>query len=144
MSSSFGTSYYFSSAVYTVEGPQFLEEAKTVVADYLKSAVKSPDSLLTQTASMFDGRLSSLIAYIANSGWNILDSQGYDMSDKSTNLMEFWAQEHQKHSGMDEHIHGAGAQLVGFYFLTALTKRQGLFSQTQIKLRSRLTYHRKT
>jgi len=117
MASSFGTSYYFSSAVYTAEEPQFLDEAKTVVADYVKGGVKSPDGLLIQTGGMFDGRLEGLIKYIAQSGWNILDSQGYDMSDKTTNLMEFWAQKHQKHSGMDEHIHGAGAQLVGFYFL---------------------------
>lgn len=117
MASSFGTSYYFSSAVYTAEEPQFLDEAKTVVADYLKNSVKSPDGLLIQTASMFDGRLEGLIKHIAQSGWNILDSQGYDMGDKSTRLMEFWAQEHQKYSGMDEHIHGDGAQLVGFYFI---------------------------
>lgn len=117
MASSFGTSYYFSSAVYTAEEPQFLDQAKTVVADYLKSSVKSPDGLLIQTASMFDGRLEGMIKHIAQSGWNILDSQGYDMSDKSTKLMEFWAQEHQKYSGMDEHIHGDSVQLVGFYFL---------------------------
>lgn len=117
MSSSFGTSYYFSSAVYTAEELQFLSEAKTVVSDYLKSATKEPNGMLTQTSNMFDGRLESMIKYIAQSGWNILDSQGYDMGDKSTRLMEFWAQEHQKHSGMDEHIHGDGAQLVGFYFI---------------------------
>jgi hypothetical protein len=117
MASSFETSYYFSSVVYTIEEPQFLDEAKTVVADYLKSGVKSPDGLLIQTASLFDSRLSSLVAHIAQSGWNILDSQGYDMSNRSTHLLEFWAQEHQKYSGMDEHIHGDGAQLVGFYFL---------------------------
>jgi len=117
MASSFETSYYFSSVVYTIEEPQFLDEAKTVVADYLKSGVKSPDGLLIQTASLFDSRLSSLVTHIAQSGWNILDSQGYDMSNRSTHLLEFWAQEHQKYSGMDEHIHGDGAQLVGFYFL---------------------------
>ena len=117
MASSFETSYYFSSVVYTIEEPQFLDEAKTVVADYLKSGVKSPDGLHIQTASLFDSRLSSLVTHIAQSGWNILDSQGYDMSNRSTHLLEFWAQEHQKYSGMDEHIHGDGAQLVGFYFL---------------------------
>lgn len=117
MLSNVGASYYFSSAVYTVEAPQFLDEAKTVVADYLAKSEKTPDGLLTQTEGMFDGRLNSLSAYTAQFGWDILNSQGYEMGDKTTHLIDFWAQEHQKYSGMDEHIHGAGAQLVGFYFL---------------------------
>jgi hypothetical protein len=117
MSSNFGVSYYFASVVYTVEEPQFLDEAKTVVAEYLKNSEKTPDGLLKQTASLFDGRLESLATHISQSGWNILNSQGYNMSDKTTHLTDFWAQEHQKYSGMDEHVHGYGAQLVGFYFL---------------------------
>jgi hypothetical protein len=117
MASNFGISHYFSSAVYTADEPQFLEEAKAVVAEYLKASVKTPNSLLTQTALLFDSRLDPMITHIAQSCWDVLASQGYDMVDKSTHLLEFWAQEHQKYSGMDEHIHGSGAQLVGFYFL---------------------------
>ena len=32
---------------------------------------------------------------------------------------EMWCQEHYKHSAMDQHVHGAGSQMVGFYFLEA-------------------------
>ena len=28
-----------------------------------------------------------------------------------------WTQEHYKHSSMEQHVHGYGAQIVGFYFL---------------------------
>jgi hypothetical protein len=33
--------------------------------------------------------------------------------------MEMWTQEHHKHSSMDQHTHGYGSQIVGFYFLEA-------------------------
>jgi hypothetical protein len=39
------------------------------------------------------------------------------MTGASTFFTEMWTQEHHKHSLMEQHVHGNGAQLVGFYFL---------------------------
>ena len=39
------------------------------------------------------------------------------MQDKVTTFTEMWTQEHHKHSAMEQHVHGFGAQIVGFYFL---------------------------
>ena len=45
--------------------------------------------------------------------------QGYAMDNFLIGFTEMWTQEHHKHSAMDQHIHGFGAQIVGFYFLEA-------------------------
>jgi uncharacterized protein (TIGR02466 family) len=54
--------------------------------------------------------------YVSQTAWNILDSQGYDMSRLVTYFQEMWAQEHSQYSGMDQHVHGAGSQISAFYF----------------------------
>jgi uncharacterized protein (TIGR02466 family) len=41
------------------------------------------------------------------------------MQDKVVSFIEMWTQEHHKHSAMDQHVHGFGSQIVGFYFLEA-------------------------
>jgi hypothetical protein len=55
--------------------------------------------------------------FIAQAAWDILDSQGYAMQHFSTYFTEFWCQEHHKHSAMEQHVHGYGSQIVGFYFI---------------------------
>jgi len=57
--------------------------------------------------------------FVGGTAWNILNEQGYAMQDKVVSFTEMWTQEHHKHSLMDQHIHGYGAQIVGFYFLEA-------------------------
>ena len=66
-----------------------------------------------------DPRLVEFAQFIGGTAWNILNEQGYAMQDKSTTFMEMWTQEHYKHSAMDQHVHGFGSQIVGFYFLEA-------------------------
>jgi uncharacterized protein (TIGR02466 family) len=39
------------------------------------------------------------------------------MANLTTYFTEFWCQEHYKHSMMEQHIHGNGSQIVGFYFI---------------------------
>jgi uncharacterized protein (TIGR02466 family) len=38
------------------------------------------------------------------------------MENFTTQFSEFWCQEHYKHSSMEQHVHGYGSQIVGFYF----------------------------
>jgi hypothetical protein len=65
----------------------------------------------------YDSRMKQFSNYVAQTGWNILTEQGYSTSELETYFSYMWCQEHHKNSSMDQHIHGSGAQLVGFYFL---------------------------
>ena len=66
------------------------------------------------------GKISSIksfIDYVGYTSFNALISEGYDMSKFSVVFQEMWLQEHHKFSAHEEHVHGFGAQMVGFYFL---------------------------
>jgi uncharacterized protein (TIGR02466 family) len=113
---------YFPSIVYTVKQLDFLDITSLVVKERLEDAkassklnevypVRMTDSLIG------DDRLLNLARFISEAAWNILNDQGYDMNNFETFISEFWAQEHHKHSGMEQHVHPYGVVLSGFYFL---------------------------
>jgi Putative 2OG-Fe(II) oxygenase len=114
---------YFPSTIYTIKKPEFLHTVKSISMDALTKRKKEQPKLdpiypLYQTDNLFnDPRISEFANYVGATGWNILQSQGSDMTNKNVFFMEMWCQEHHRHSAMDEHVHGFGAQLVGFYFL---------------------------
>jgi uncharacterized protein (TIGR02466 family) len=66
-----------------------------------------------------DPRAAEFTNFVGSTAWNILSGQGYNMQNKTTTFLEMWTQEHHKHSSMDQHTHGFGSQIVGFYFLEA-------------------------
>jgi hypothetical protein len=66
-----------------------------------------------------DPRIAPFSQFIADTAWNILQDQGYAMQNFRTSFIEMWTQEHYKVSGMEQHVHGFGSQIVGFYFLEA-------------------------
>lgn len=115
--------WHFPSIVYSVKAPQFLNSARTVVTEALadrKKEIKKLDEIypLIMTGNLNnDPRMLELANFIAQSSWEILDSQGYAMGEMSTYFTEFWCQEHHKHSAMEQHVHGYGSQIVGFYFI---------------------------
>ena len=115
---------YFPSLIYIVEEPKFLDNARTVAREYLKEARKNQGNTLHKLYPVVmsntfqnDLRVEELVQYTAQAGWNILDSQGYDMQHYNVYVQDFWAQEHHEHSHNEEHIHPFGAQLTGFYML---------------------------
>ena len=115
---------YFPSMVYVIEEPRFLDNARTVAREYLKEARKSYGPSLNKLYPVVmsntfqnDPRVADLVQYTAQAGWNILDSQGYDMQQFNVYVQDFWAQEHYEHSHNEEHVHPFGAQLTGFYML---------------------------
>jgi len=114
--------YYFPTAIYSVMKPEYLQKAQEVCAEYVEKA-KLKNTQLDELYPVYqtenfpnDPKIKELSDYILNVSWDILDSQGYDMSNMRTYFDEFWCQDHSKHSGMDQHIHGFGTQIVGFYF----------------------------
>jgi len=114
---------YFMTSIYKIERPDLLADAKIVAKnalDKIKKEVPKLDPIfpLYQTYDILsDPMIESLAKYIVDVSFDILAEQGYDMSNKRTYYTSMWVQEHFKHSAHEEHIHGAGAQIVGFYFL---------------------------
>ena len=113
---------YFPSLVYIIEKLEFLNDAKAACKKAVakrKKDVKKLDEIypVYMTDNLFEYKgMDKLSAYIAQTAWNILNEQGYAMNNFSTVFSEFWCQEHYKHSAMDQHIHGFGSQIIGFYF----------------------------
>jgi hypothetical protein len=111
--------HYFSTPIYRIEVPGFIEEILPVFDEYVSKSHQCNDKHLAKmTANMAgDERILPFATYVIESSWNILASQGYRMNDKLTYFHSLWGQEYGKMGGMDEHVHNDGVQLVGFYFL---------------------------
>jgi uncharacterized protein (TIGR02466 family) len=114
--------YHFPTAMYVIDRPDFLDAVNTVSEEYL--ALVRKDRELNEiypvymTDSYFaDERMKEFTEFVGMSAWSILSEQGYAMQDKAVTFMEMWTQEHHKHSSMDQHVHGYGSQITGFYFL---------------------------
>jgi len=115
--------WHFPTLIYSVKAPQFLGAAKTVVTEAIAKKKKETKKLneiypfITTGNLNNDPRMLDLANFIAQSAWEILESQGYAMQELSTYFTEFWCQEHHKHSSVEQHVHGYGSQIVGFYFI---------------------------
>lgn len=114
--------YYFPSAVYCIENTDFLQDAKAACEIAIEKQKK--DQPLNEiypvymTGNLFDyDGMDKFAEYVGQTAWNILSEQGYKMDSYTTIFTEFWCQEHHKHSSMEQHIHGFGSQIVGFYFV---------------------------
>ena len=114
---------HFPTVIYSIKAPQFLDVTREVVGEALaikKKEIKKLNEIypLLMTGNLNgDPRMLDLSNFIAQVSWDILDSQGYAMQHFSTYFTEFWCQEHHKHSAMEQHVHGYGSQIVGFYFI---------------------------
>jgi uncharacterized protein (TIGR02466 family) len=114
--------FHFPCPIYLIERPDFLESVKNVAKENLekiKEAQKINDVYPVVMSENFfnDEKISKFCSFVGATAWNILNEQGYAMDDKSVSISEMWAQEHHKSSSMEQHTHGYGAQIVGFYFL---------------------------
>jgi hypothetical protein len=109
--------YLFPSIVYSVDKPEFLMTVSIVIDRYLREKSSKIDRFVTMTADFSaEPEIEEFAQYVSQTAWNILDSQGHDMSKLVTYFQEMWAQEHSQYSGMDQHAHGVGSQISAFYF----------------------------
>ena len=113
---------YFPCPVYLIERPDFLEVVQSVSEEGLAAQRKTQDLNeiypMVMSGNFFgDPRITKFSEFVGGTAWNILNEQGYAMQDKVVSFTEMWTQEHHKHSAMDQHVHGFGSQIVGFYFL---------------------------
>jgi uncharacterized protein (TIGR02466 family) len=116
------TAHHFSCPIYVIDRPDFIESVQLVSNDLLKIAREKTNldeiyPVLMTENYYADARVTDFSKFVGATTWNILSEQGYAMQDKVVSFMEMWTQEHHKHSSMDQHIHGYGSQIVGFYFL---------------------------
>jgi len=114
--------FHFPCPVYLIERPDFIESIATVSDESLAKqyAERQLDEIYPVMMSgtfADDPRVKSFAEFVGGTAWNILNEQGYAMQDKVVTFTEMWTQEHYKHSSMEQHVHGFGAQIVGFYFL---------------------------
>lgn len=114
--------HHFSCPIYSMQRPDFLEAVTTVSEEYLAVARKNQtlNDLypVHMTENYFnEGRIRAFAEFVSGTAWNILNEQGYAMQDNVVSFMEMWSQEHYLHSAMDQHVHGYGSQITGFYFL---------------------------
>ena len=114
--------YHFPCPIYLIERPDFLEVVNTVSEEALIEARKTQELNeiypVHMTGNYYaDPRLAVFSQFVGATAWNILNEQGFAMQDSSVSFKEMWTQEHFKHSAMDQHVHGFGSQIVGFYFL---------------------------
>ena len=116
------TLFYFPCAVYQSMKPEFIPLASELSDEYLKKVGNKSncDGLYPVDMSLGfqdDSRAEPLTDYIKKTAYGILSSQGFNMSYFNIRLHELWCQEHHKYSNQEEHIHGFGNQITGFYFL---------------------------
>lgn len=114
------TSFLFSSSVYFYYKPEYLFSVNKVSENNLKKISNVVDDVypVRMTSNFFDDpSISGFVNFVGNTAWSILDDQGYAMNHYEVFFNEMWTQEHHKHSLMEQHIHGLGSQIVGFYFL---------------------------
>ncbi len=130
------TSPIFQSAVYRAEAPQFLDETNRACDPHIQ---KAKDDMLKQISDrenkakrpigdiglsyhtenlMNKNELYQLKRFIKSTSENILDSQGYDLTNYELKFTELWAQEFANKGGghHDTHIHWNN-HMSGFYFL---------------------------
>lgn len=128
MANRLAVEYHFPTAFYSIAKPEFLDTAKFVSKEYLNKAKKEKpkDKLMDKLFPVVmsntfadDERVRDLVMYVAQTSWNILNEQGHDMRNQEVYIMDFWAQEHHMRSANEEHVHGFGAQITGFYVLEA-------------------------
>ena len=118
----FTPSSYFSTTIYTINKPEYLNSVALVSNEALDASRKQQEMNETYPVVMSvgmtgDSRIYDFEQFIAQAGWTVLDNQGYDMNNFVTYVSELWCQEHHKYSSMEQHIHPYGVVLSGFYFL---------------------------
>jgi len=114
----------FASPIYSIYKPEFLAVTNQVADEFIEKRQSNAELNSNYPAYMtenldYDERMFAFGGYVSQTAWNILEDQGYKVRNLRTSISEMWCQEHHKHSMMEQHTHGNGAQIVGFYFLNA-------------------------
>ena len=112
---------YFTTKVYAIKKPEFLDMVKKVSGEYLHKAherLGEGQHMTVMTENFYhETSVAPFAEYVSQTAWNILQSQGYAMDKLVTFFAEMWTQEHNAFSDMAYHVHNLGSQISAFYFL---------------------------
>lgn len=113
---------YFPSSVYVANRTDFLPSVKSVYEDYYNKAKVNGkmDELypMLQTNNFYhEPKIKDFTKFVADTAWDILRSQGFNMDNKGTYFTEMWGHHYKKFGGMEQHVHNSNVQIAGFYFL---------------------------
>ena len=116
------TEFHFPCPIYLIDKPEFLESVSAVSEEFLAQNRKPETASDLYPVCMSgnyadDPRIKDFAEFVGNTAWNILNDQGYAMDMFDLTFTEMWTQEHHRQSSMEQHVHGYGALIVGFYFL---------------------------
>ena len=122
MNTQLDVAYHFPCPIYLIERPDFLASVMEVSEESLakQHQERQLDEIYPVMMSdnyAHDPRIAEFVEFVGATSWNIMNEQGYAMQNFVMSFSEMWTQEHHKHSAMEQHTHGYGAQIVGFYFL---------------------------
>jgi len=135
------SSIYFSSPIYSIEVPEWVNYTNKICDKYLKKVKKNNVKIIKErekklgkkigdhgmshhsTSLIGDPALKELQEYIGATSWNCLDHMGYDLTNYELFWTEFWVQEFSKKGGghHEGHIHYDN-HISGFYFLKCSEK----------------------
>lgn len=119
MSNDFEAIKLFPTVIYKTSSLEQIDAVRAAGIESLKPEIGLNElypSLMSADLTQ-DERVFTFAKHVIQTAYNILVAQGYNMEGKQTVFQYMWMQEHNKSSGMEQHIHNNGAQLVGFYFL---------------------------
>ena len=140
-------SVYFSSPVYSIEIPEWVDDVNKVCDKYVKDAKKNNAKNIKEREKKFgkkigdhgmshhstslvgDSGLKELQEYIGATSWNVLDHMGYDLKNYELFWTEFWVQEFGEKGGGHHEGH------------TQIYSSNKLLPPTQIYLENNLPYH---
>ena len=109
---------YFSSSVYLVKKPEFLDVVREVALRNFEDGQRTSIHDVQMGGNMSDDvDVQPFAQYVSQTAWNILNSQGYNMTPLVTFFSEMWMQRHNQNSGMEQHFHSQ-SQITAFYFLS--------------------------
>lgn len=109
---------YFPAIVYRDERPEFVDEVMPACMNALDKMRDSMWTLLQSEHLGSDLRVQNLSNYLLLSSVDILRTQGYDVAKYDFYFQGLWAQELQKNSGTNVHVH-KNSQICGWFFLEA-------------------------
>jgi len=109
---------YFESKVYYVKKPEFLEVVKATSYKTMQEGERNKVHDIQMGGNLInEPDVQPFAQYVSQTAWNILNSQGFNMSNLVTYFSEMWMQRHYHLSNMDQHLH-AQSQITAFYFVS--------------------------
>jgi uncharacterized protein (TIGR02466 family) len=110
----------FPTMLYIINKKEFVNDVLNASNDSIQKECKPIDEIFPCVMSgdlLDDPRIEQFANFVGQTSFDILHGHGYDLDGLATTFTSMWCQEHHKHSLMEQHVHGEGTQLVGFYFL---------------------------